>query len=1190
MLVGSQFVFLSLPGCGGIISGPSPLVSGSKPGSGNTNVPPNQAISVTFSENMNPDSVNTTSFSVSKGGVPVSGTVGLEGAEATFTPDVPLEANTIYTVTITTGVTDLAGNPMSSDRTWIFTTGTASDVTPPSVTLTNPKDGDADVALDTVISVTFSEAVNSATITGATFTVSGVVGTVTLSGTTATFRPSIDLAPETTYTATISTGVTDLAGIPLSQIHTWRFTTGATVDVDPPVVNSTVPAAGASGISVNGIISVTFNEPIDPATITTNTFTVNNGVIGTISLSGSAAIFTPNTNLAFSTTYTATISSNVRDLAGNAMGVPHTWSFTTGATPDTTPPTVVSTGPVNGESGVVLGATLTAIFSEGMDPTTITSATFTINNGVGGTVAFSGTTATFTPNSALTPSTTYTATITTGATDLAGNAMSGPQAWSFTTEAGPDVVPPSVISTVPINGANGISVNTTVSASFSEPVAPETMTISNFTLLQGVTPVPGMVSLDPSGSTAVFSPGANLEFSTSYTATVTTGVTDLAGNPVVSNHTWSFTTGVAPDTTPPTVISRNPENGQTSVALDVTLSALFSEAMDPTTITSATFSVDNGVTGTVSFSGTTATFVPGVALAPLVTYTAIITTGVSDAAGNAMVSNHTWSFTTRAAPDTTPPTVVSTNPADNAIDVAVTGNISVTLSEPMDPSTITTTTFLLSDGVSPVTGTVVLDPPGTTATFLPSANLTEDTLYTATITTGVMDMAGNPLSTNQTWTFRTGIIPDLTPPTVDATSPADGVVGVLISSTISATFSEPMDPASISATTFTIDNGVSGSVSLDPAGTTVTFIPNANLSHSITYTATISASVRDLAGNILGAIHTWTFTTVPDTTAPTVVSTDPVNGEPGVAVNRSITITFSEPMDPASITAATFSLSNGVTGSVTLTGTTATFTPSTDLASLTSYTATIMGGVTGVKDLAGNALLANHAWTFTTGTAPDLTTPTVVSTNPATTTPSPVGVAINIVVSVTFIEPIDPATVTGTTFTLNDGVAGVTGAIAVTGATATFTPSADLAISTSYTATIAGTVADISGNPLGISHIWTFTTGGDTISPTVTTFFPVDDAVDVAVTVPITATFNEPIDPATMNTSTFFILPKGGAVIVAGAVTLDTAGTTATLIPDLPLSLNTEYRVTISKTVTDLSGNLLGGGLEDFNWKFNTIP
>src|ERR1041384_3735895 len=97
-----------------------------------------------------------------------------------------------------------------------------------------------------------------------------------------------------------------------------------------------------------------------------------------------------------------------------------------------------------------------------MNPATISTASFTLQQGttpVAGTVSYTGVTATFNPTSNLTPGTTYTATITTGAKDLAGNALASTFVWSFTTGATSDTTAPTVSSTVPANGTTGVAIN-----------------------------------------------------------------------------------------------------------------------------------------------------------------------------------------------------------------------------------------------------------------------------------------------------------------------------------------------------------------------------------------------------------------------------------------------------------------------------------------------------------------------------------------------------------------------------------------------------------------------------------------------------------------------------------------------------------------------------------------------------------
>ncbi|MBE7445851.1 MAG: Ig-like domain-containing protein [Planctomycetia bacterium] len=112
--------------------------------------------------------------------------------------------------------------------------------------------------------------------------------------------------------------------------------------------------------------------------------------------------------------------------------------------------------------------------------------------------------------------------------------------------------------------------------------------------------------------------------------------------------------------------------------------------------------------------------------------------------------------------DPTPPTVTSTNPANNATKININSSITATFSESMDATTITTNTFILNNGSTNIDGTVSYS--GTTATFTPSSPLVVSTTYTAMITTGVTDEAGNTITSDYTWGFTTPfIVPYVSP-------------------------------------------------------------------------------------------------------------------------------------------------------------------------------------------------------------------------------------------------------------------------------------------------------------------------------------------------------------------------------------------------------------------------------------------
>ena len=244
---------------------------------------------------------------------------------------------------------------------------------------------------------------------------------------------------------------------------------------------------------------------------------------------------------------------------------------------DTTRPRVVSTTPVNGDTNVPTNRKVTATFSEDMAPASLQGA-FTLTcstpcvSPTGNTVSYAAgsKTATLTPSTVLDPTTQYTATVTTAATDLAGNALAGNQAalpaasnyvWMFTTGATTDTTAPTVTSVNPADLATGVALNSSINARFSEAMDQSTINSTTFTVQTTGTPLgpvlSGSFSYDPQTNIATFTPTSNLAPNTQYTATVTTGATDLAGialAPGAVPNPWTFTTG-GPTTLAPTAVN-----------------------------------------------------------------------------------------------------------------------------------------------------------------------------------------------------------------------------------------------------------------------------------------------------------------------------------------------------------------------------------------------------------------------------------------------------------------------------------------------------------------------------------------------------------------------------------------------------------------------------------------------------------
>ncbi len=337
---------------------------------------------------------------------------------------------------------------------------------------------------------------------------------------------------------------------------------------------------------------------------------------------------------------------------------------------------------------------------------------------------------------------------------------------------------------------------------------------------------------------------------------------------------------------------------------------------------------------------------------------------------------------------------VASSPA--VTGVPTNGAVSVTFSTQMAPSSLTPTSFSLAcPAGTPVTATVTYDAVTKTATLTPAQALPPSTLCVATVTTAAQSSVGLALANDVVWDFTTAALVDVTRPTVTLTLPASGASGVPGNRKVTATFSENMNPATITGTSFTVTNttlgvSVAGTVSYSATARIATFTPStpSTLAGSSVFTATISTAATDLAGNGLAGNaallpgagnHIWTFTTAAgnDAVAPTVAMISPLNGLASICTTKIVSATFSETMDAATINSSTFRVTdNGITvpGTVSYDATTqlATFVPtaSSGFASNKVFAVKIAAGSTGVKDLAGNALASDRDWGFTTSSQP----------------------------------------------------------------------------------------------------------------------------------------------------------------------------------------------------------------------------
>jgi hypothetical protein len=318
---------------------------------------------------------------------------------------------------------------------------------------------------------------------------------------------------------------------------------------------------------------------------------------------------------------------------------------------------------------------------------------------------------------------------------------------------------PTVTATTPLDKATGVSATTNVTATFSEDV--QGVRDTTFTLKDAVGAVSATVAYDSASRTATLDPAASLAAGSTYTATLTgdsTAIRDNASQPL-QTVSWSFTTTPSGDSTAPTVKSRAPAAGATSVGLSANVGATFSEAVQGVDKKTFTLKDPNGtvVPAVVSLSSTTNKWVlnPDSNLAKDTVYTATLTggtTAIRDLAGNPLTTT-SWQFLTGPRP-----TVSSRTPASGATGVSRTASITATFSEPVQG--VIGTTFALKDS-SGATVDADVSQSGTTDKWIldPRTDmLAANTMYTVTITgglTAIRDLVGNPLKT-VTWTFTTG--------------------------------------------------------------------------------------------------------------------------------------------------------------------------------------------------------------------------------------------------------------------------------------------------------------------------------------------------------------------------------------------------------------------------------------------------
>jgi large repetitive protein len=937
----------------------APSVSTTNPTNGAANQNTNINIDITFSEPVNVTGNWFQIVCTTSGTRNVADTVVTGGPSAfTINPNADFAAAETCTVTVFAAqVTDQdADDPpdnMAANFVFSFSTEAA-----PTVNATTPTNGATQIANNTNITLTFSEPVN---VTGNWFQVVGstsgtrnVADTVVTGGpTTFTINPNVDFANgESVLVTVFAAQVTDQDPNDPPDNMASDFAFSFTID-QPPSVTATTPTNGATNQSASTDMTVTFSEPVN---VTGNWFQIVCTTSGTRNVAdtvvtGGPTTFTINPSVDFTAGESCTVTVFAAQVSDQDSGDPpdnmdanFVFSFqTTDAAP-----TVTATTPTNGAVNQTTNTNIDVTFSE---PVNVTGNWFQVVCTVSGTrniadtvVTGGPTTFTINPNTDFTQGESCTVTIFAAqVSDQDSNDPPDNMAANFVFSFSMDAAP-SVTSTTPTNGATQIASNTDISFTFSEPV---NVTGNWFQLVGATSGTKNVADTVVTGGPTTFTINPNTDFAPGELVTVTVfaaQVSDQDGNDPPDNMTANFVFSFTIDQAP-SVTATTPTNGATNVALNSNLSITFSEAVNVTgnwfQIVCPTSGTRNVADTVVTGGPTTFTINPNVDFAfnetcSVTVFAAQVTDVDSADPPDNMTANHVFSYTTIDAA----PTVTATTPTNGATNQATNTNISVTFSEPVNVTGNWFQIVCTTSGTRNVADTVVTGGPSI-FTINPNTDFTNAETCTVTIFAAqVSDQDTNDPPDNMAANFVFAFTMD-TPPAVTTTIPTNGATQVAIDTNITVNFNENVNIQD--STAFTVECPVATPIAFTvlPAapGGTNSFVldPTSDLPVGTICTVTVVATkVTDVdAGDPpdnMTANFVFSFTT---DQAPSVTANVPTNNATDVALNSTISITFSEPVNVA------------LAGVTINCGSTVSFTPALPQNNVTNLVLTPTGGLPG---------------------------------------------------------------------------------------------------------------------------------------------------------------------------------------------------------------------------------------------------
>ena len=1065
---------------------------------------------------------------------------------ATFTPTAGIISATNVISLANTGVADLAGNTGSG----ISSSGNyAIDTAPPTATIVL-----ADTALrigeTSLVTITFNQAVTG--FTNADLTIANGTLTSVSSGDggitwTATFTPTASITDTTNLITLANTGVQAAA--------TGNVGSGTTdsnnyaIDTVRPTATIVV-ADTALRIGETSLVTITFSEAVSG--FTNADLTITNGTLTSVSSSDGGIIwtatFTPSASINDTTNLITLDNTGVADLGGNAgSGTTDSNNYAIDTLRPTATIVLADTALTAGETSLV-----TITFSEAV--TGFTNADLIIANGTLTAVSSSDGgitwTATFTPTVGVNDSSNVITLANTGVADVAGNTGSG------TTNSGNYTIDTVLPTATIVVADNALSVGETslVTITFSEAVTGFTnadLTIANGTL-NSVTSSDGGITW-----TATFTPTNAISDTSNVITLDNSGVQNSSGN---AGSGTTDSNNYAIDTQRPSativVADAALAVGQTSV---VTIT--FSEAV--TGFTTADLTVNNGTLSNLSTSDNityTATLTPTASVTDPTNMITLNNTGVIDGAGNTGVGT---TDSNNYAIDSLRPTATIVL-SDTTLKPGETSLVTITFSEAVtgfDNSDLSIANGTLS-AVSSSDGGLTW-----TATFTPTAGITDSSNLITLNNSGVSDVAGN---TGAGTTNSANYVVETEVPTATIVV-ADNALKVGETSLVTITFSSAV--SGFDNADLTVANGTLSNVSSVDGGVTwtATFTPAVSVTDTTNLISLDNSGVTNASGNS-GVGVTDSNNYAIDTVRPTATIVIADN-KLGIGETTTVTITFSEAVsgfDLSDLSVANGVLSNLASsdGGVTWT---ATLTPTANLNDATNLILLDTGNVLDAADNAGASIAISNNYAL------DATRPTVtiVVANPN------LGIGQTTLVTFTFSEAVSDFDLSDLSVTNGEliNLASSDGGKTWTG---TFTPTANITDPSNFIALDTSNVTDLAGNTgasVAVSN--NYAIDGERPTATVVVANP---NLAVGQTSLVTFTFNEAVSGFDLSD----ISVANGSL--SNLSSSDGGRTwTATLTPSANVS-NSNNTISLNKVgVSDSAGNAGSGVSLSNSYAINTV-